>query len=169
MTMTRRLNVDQLVNSRGSKGRQLAVFVPAKRRAPPAPGECGVHARDVWRRFWRHPVSAAVELDADYEPLRHWILCIEEREGLRGLLASSPLTKGANGQLMLNPLARRVAQLTHDIDRFCDKFGLTPAARFQLQITYAEAGKAGIQLARERRREAGSSVPLEIVDLDALG
>jgi P27 family predicted phage terminase small subunit len=160
-----------LVNRRGGRGRQLQVVVPQKRRAPAVPAECRTqHAREVWRRFWRHPVSAAVEWDADYEPLRHWILAVDERERLRPLLENAPVIQGGNSRLVLNPLARRVDRLTADIDRFCDKFGLTPAARFQLQITYAEAGKAGIQLARERRREmveAPTAVTPEVLDLDA--
>lgn len=42
--------------------------------------------------------------------------------------------------MMLNPLARRVRELTAVIDRTADQFGMTPYSRFKLNLTYAEAG-----------------------------
>lgn len=59
----RHKTVDQLQNPRGGRGRQLAVIVPTRRRAPPAPAECGDYGRAVWTRFWR-TVQGDLELEA---------------------------------------------------------------------------------------------------------
>lgn len=129
------------------------------------------YARGVWRRYWSSPVSAAVELDADYEALRHWILAVDEREKLSELAVAQPLIPGARHTkeapvFILNPLFRRIRELTDDIRRCQEAFGMNPLSRFRLQITYAEAGHS---LADLRTRVAREDPGPRVVDLDALG
>jgi hypothetical protein len=64
--------------------------------APRLPDGLGDHAAAVWAAFWASRVSGAVDLDADGEALRHWILCVDEREKLRAATSRAPLVKGSH-------------------------------------------------------------------------
>jgi phage terminase small subunit len=95
-----------------------------------------------------------VDLDADGEALRHWILCVEEREKLRAATVRAPLVKGSHEQLMLNPLLRRIRDLNREIARAEEHFGMTPLARLRLGVTFLQeqAAKEDLAAKRERRR-----------------
>jgi len=54
----------------------------------------------------------------------------------------APLVKGSHGQLMLNPLNRRIRELSEEIAKVSDRFGMNPMARWRLQFTVSEAGKS---------------------------
>lgn len=127
-----------LQNARGGRVRSLTVVSQDGRRVPACPKGVAPLTRKVWRSFWSSRPAQAVE-ECDYEQLRWWILCVDERERLREMVTASPLVKGSTGTLMLNPLARRVRELTAVIDRTADQFGMTPYSRFKLNLTYAEA------------------------------
>ena len=95
----------------------------------------------MWRRYWQSPVARAVDPEADYEALRHWILAVDEREKLSEMTVTQPLMPGARHsaatpQFILNPLFRRISELTDVIRRTEDAFGMNPLARFRLQLTY---------------------------------
>ncbi len=123
-------------------------------RRPSAPEGLGEHALGAWSGFWASKVSGAVDLLADGEALRHWILCVDEREKLRAATVRAPLAKGSHEQLMLNPLCRRLRDLSREIARAEEHFGMTPLARMRLGVTYLQeqAAKENLQAKRERRR-----------------
>lgn len=139
--------VDQLVNRRGGRGRQLSVvrrdgaFV-----APDAPEGLRAHGRAAWESFWKSDVSSAVDFAADGEDLAHWARCVDERARLWPIAMKNPLVTGSMKQLVPNPLFRVIDGLTRDIDRLSDRFGMNPAARYRLQFTVTEAGKSANQL-----------------------
>lgn len=130
------------------------VPVAAARLAPRIPDGLGGHAAAVWAAFWASRVSGAVDLDADGEALRLWILCVDDREKLRGATARAPLVKGSHDQLMLNPLLGRLRDLNRKISRAEEHFGMTPLARLRLGMTFLQeqAVKEDLEAMRERRR-----------------
>ncbi|GAB4333616.1 MAG: hypothetical protein Kow0010_20190 [Dehalococcoidia bacterium] len=143
----------ELVYRRGGRVKPLAPVTPAH-VTPPAPDGLGEHAVAVWSAFWASRVSGAVDLLADGEALRHWILCVDEREKLRAATLRAPLVKGSHEQLMLNPLFRRMRELNREIARAEEHFGMTPLARMRLGVTYLQeqAAKEDLEAKRERRR-----------------
>ena len=143
----------ELVYRRGGRVRAL-VPVEVANSAPPAPEGLGNHAAAVWRAFWASKVSGAVDVMVDGEALRHWILCVDEREKLRAATVRAPLVKGSHEQLMLNPLFRRLRDLNREIAAAEEHFGMTPLARLRLGVTYLQeqAAKEDLDAKRERRR-----------------
>jgi phage terminase small subunit len=144
---------DDLVYRRGGRVKPLVPVAPAH-LSPRPPAGLGDHATAVWQVFWASRVSGAVDLDADGEALRHWILCVEEREKLRAATVRAPLVKGSHEQLMLNPLLRRIRDLNREIARAEEHFGMTPLARLRLGVTFLQeqAAKEDLAAKRERRR-----------------
>ncbi|MBE7518493.1 MAG: hypothetical protein HS107_04525 [Thermoflexaceae bacterium] len=128
-------------------------MVPAH-LTPWSPDGLGDHAVAVWTAFWASRVSGAVDLGADGEALRHWILCVDERQKLRAATLRAPLVKGSHEQLMLNPLFRRTRDLGRDIARAEEHFGMTPLARLRLGVTFLQeqAAKEDLQARRANRR-----------------
>lgn len=143
----------ELVYRRGGRVKAL-VPVTAANLAPRLPDDLGDHAAAVWTAFWASKVSGAVDLDADGEALRHWILCVDEREKLRVATSRAPVVKGSHEQLMLNPLFRRIRELNREVARAEEHFGMTPLARLRLGVTYLQeqAAKEDLEARRERRR-----------------
>lgn len=131
----------------------LVPVAPAQ-LAPRLPDGLGEHAAATWAAFWSSRVSGAVDLDADGEALRHWILCVDEREKLRAATVRAPLVKGSHEQLMLNPLFRRIRDLNREIARAEEHFGMTPLARLRLGVTFLQeqAAKEGLEAKRESRK-----------------
>lgn len=159
-----------LAYQRGGRGRSLTVVARAERKPPPTPKGMSPHARKVWRDFFTDWVSDAVNYAADGERLRWWIHCVDEREKLEVIVVNAPLVKGSHGQLMLNPLHRRIDRLTRDIERAEEAFGMTPLSRFRLQLTATEAKRSANDLRREimrdqQRSEDEMDEGLVVVDL----
>lgn len=144
---------DELVYRRGGRVKAL-VPVAAANLAPRLPDGLGDHAAAVWAAFWASKVSGAVDLEADGEALRHWIICVDEREKLRAATVRAPLVKGSHEQLMLNPLFRRLRDLNREIARAEEHFGMTPLARLRLGVTYLQeqVAREELETKRERRR-----------------
>lgn len=160
-----------LVNQRGGRGRQFEVIAPPERQVPRVPTGLSPYGRKVWRDFWNNWVADAVNYEAHGERLRWWIHCVDERQKLEVIVARTPLVKGSHGQLMLNPLHRRIDRLTRDIERAEDAFGMTPQATFRLQLTSTEARRSANDLRRELMNAVSEEQQLtggEIIDLDAL-
>ena len=91
------------------------------------------------------PVARAIDLRADAARLRRLFQALDERLIVSAAIARERLVPGSRGQPRLNPLAGYQAQLTSEIERALEHFGMTPLARFRLGI---EAGEAADGLAR---------------------
>jgi hypothetical protein len=144
---------DDLVYRRGGRAKPLIQVAPAT-TAPAPPEGVGEHALADWAGFWASRVSGAIDLLADGEALRHWILSVDEREKLRAATSRAPLVKGSHEQLMLNPLFRRLRELNREVARAEEHFGMTPLARLRLGVTFLQeqAAKEDLEAKRERRR-----------------
>ena len=122
-----------LANRRGGRGRGLTVLArPDAFIAPVAPDDMGAVGKAAWESFWRSDVSAAVDLEADRPDLEDWARCIDERNRLQKIVRASPLVEGSHGQLRRNPLTIDVKDLSERIQKYSDRFGMNPAARFRL-------------------------------------
>lgn len=163
----RRKDPNLLADKRGGRGRGLTVLARDDAFIAPAP-PAGLLAagRNAWADFWRSEVSAAVDLSADRVDLEHWARCIDQRERFRKIADKAPLIKGSHGQLMLNPLHRRIRDLGDEIQRLSDRFGMNPAARFRLQFSVSEAGKSTADLIK-LLTEFDAGMP-DVMDLDSL-
>ena len=125
-----------------------------KRVVPTPPLGLGPIARRRWRWFFLSWVADAVNLDSDAEALSHWIMAIDERSKLSDVVRKMPLVRGSHSQLMQNPLRRTLRELSKEIARAGEHFGMTPLARFRLQMTYGDPESARAALARIwQRRE----------------
>lgn len=167
MAGARQKDPSLLANRRGGRGRGLSVVTRDDTFKPPSvPAGISTPGKKAWEAFWRSDVSAAVDIDADSTELNHWVRCVDERERLWVIVKKAPLVKGSHGQLMANPLSRRIRDLTQDIDRISDRFGMNPMARFRLQFTVSEAGKSANELLR-MLTESSVDVP-DVIDLEDL-
>ncbi len=154
-----------LVNRRGGRGRGLTVVAREQRVAPRPPPGLSPYARRVWREFFGDWVADAVVWSADGERLRWWIQCVAERQRLAEILRKAPLVRGATGALIPNPVARLVRELTRDIERTEEAFGMTPTSRFRLQLLSTESQRSANDLRRELMREIPAG---EVIDLEEL-
>jgi P27 family predicted phage terminase small subunit len=133
---TRQKDPSMLVNQRGGRGRGLTVRArDGSLVVPPAPRGLRAYGKRAWNEFWQSDVSAVVQLAADREEIDHWARCVDERAKLWEIVKKSRLIKGSHGQLMTNPLVRQIRELTADINRVSDRFGMNPTSRFRLQFS----------------------------------
>lgn len=153
-----------LVNKRAGRGRGLTVLArDAAFIAPSAPGGLGAVGKRAWEAFWQSDVSSAVDINADRVDLENWVKAVDQRERFRRIVDKAPLVKASHGGLMLNPLNRRIRELSDEIQKVSDRFGMNPMARWRLQFTVSEAGKSVNDLLR--MINDGADVP-EVIDLD---
>ena len=154
-----------LAFKRATRGRVFEVEAKPGKAVPPAPEGLSEYAREVWRGYWASWVSDAVVYEAHAQRLLHWIRCVDERHKLWPQLTAAPVVTGAKGQPVLNPLSRRVRELTHDIERAEEAFGMTPLASWRMQLTSTTAQRSAIDLRRELVQER----PQKVINLDELG
>lgn len=153
-----------LADRHRGRGRGMTVLArPDAFIAPAPPSDLGPAGKAVWESFWRSEVSAAVDIEADREDLEDWARCVDERARFRAAIKKQPLIEGSHGQLKRNPLAIDVKDLSERIQKYSDRFGMNPMARWRLQFTVSEAGKS----ANDLLKLLSEDVP-EVIDLEDL-
>jgi hypothetical protein len=128
MANQRQKPVDLLQFRRGGRGRALQVVDDGDRRVPPLPrGARGVGpvARQAWRDLWQSVVRAAVDQRADADLLLEYVLLIDERERLRAAMAEGQVSTA---------MVSRMGQVERQVQKLREHLGLTPLARFRLQL-----------------------------------
>ena len=103
---------------------------------------------DAWDRLWQSDVVQVVDLRSDLESVVRWASLLDERERAFRAFRQQRLVEGSQGQPTLNPLWNVVRSCDTELRALEDRIGLTPKARLQLGITYAEAGKSLADLNR---------------------
>ncbi len=133
--------------------------VPAEiqRATPPAPTArdgkvLRPEALERWLDFWTSPPAEAVDMRADAERLYAWIRAVNERYIVQELVANARLVRGSKDQLRMNPLVNYLQDLTSEVERAEQHFGMTPLSRFRLGI---EAGTAALTADEVNRRLNG--------------
>lgn len=95
----------------------------------------------VWSEFWSSPPATAVDMRADGVRLTRWIQAVNERLEVAKDVSKKRIVQGSMGQQRMNPLFAYLNELTAEIERAEQHFGMTPLSRFRLGI---EAGAAAL-------------------------
>lgn len=107
---------------------------------PDAPKGLSAKARERWTNFWRSKLAAYVDPGSDLHRLERWIADVDEFDKLRAAYEKERIVKGSQGQPRLNPIAGRLKDLERQIRDAEDQFGMTPAARLKLGISFGGGG-----------------------------
>lgn len=137
----RRQKPPEMLQGKGSRyaGTSLTPVVRDDRPVPIPPTGLRKAAKDAWLAFWRSPMAALVNDDADLDALRDWAWLVSERDRLQPMVKETPLVPGSMGQLVTNPVAALVKDYTRRIERYREQFGMTPLSRMRLGIAVGEA------------------------------
>jgi P27 family predicted phage terminase small subunit len=126
--------------------------------AQPAPRGLLRGTRESWARFWKSEVARVVE-PSDLPALVHLFCLYDERTRLWREYRRERFATGSTGQLVLHPATKMLSQLATEIRALESAFGLTPAARVRLGLTFAEATRTLRDLARVDVEEADEEDP----------
>jgi len=145
--------VELLVNKAGGRGRKLQVVDTGDRSVPPLPAlaqHVGDEARAAWADLWQSVVRGAIDLQADADILAEYVLIIDERERLRKAMREGTMTP---------PMVTRMNAIERHMLRIREHLGLTPLARFRLQLSVVTSREALERLeeraaARQTRSES---------------
>jgi hypothetical protein len=88
--------------------------------------------RDAWYRFWHSRAAAQVDVELHLTALEDWIRHRDEWERSYRVFRKTMLVRGSTGQVRLNPLAQRLQELRGIIEKYEQKFGLTPLDTLRL-------------------------------------
>ncbi len=97
---------------------------------------------DAWGRLWTSPVASVVDLASDRESIVRWASLLDERERAFRAFRRKRIVQGSNEQPVLNPLWAVVKSCDAELRALEDRIGLSPKARLQLGITFAEAASS---------------------------
>lgn len=135
--------------------REFGVVTPGQRGgdAPACPAKLGGQTPlsstvEAWDRLWSSDVVTVVDLLSDLETVTRWASLLDERERAMRAFRKERLVAGSQGQAVLNPLWTVIRACDTELRALEDRLGLSPRARLQLGITYAEAGKSLDELNR---------------------
>jgi len=131
-----------LVNQRGGRGaaaaaatRTLAPLAPREKNPmPTAPKDLGPVARAAWNAVRSDPLAREIRR-TDLLAFKRYCWCVGERERmLAEIKPGQEVLEGSTRQPVLNPVYKREATLTQEIQHYEGQFGLTLAARLHLRI-----------------------------------
>lgn len=149
-----------------AKGQAIGlVLVNNDREVPPAPERIGgrrprAATIEVWDRFWRSDVAEVVDLESDMTAVLRWIELVDERARAFAAYRKESLVEGSQGQAVLNPMWQVVKACDAELTRLEDRLGMTPKARLQLGIDFAQAGTALHRLNQELDVDADEATEL---------
>ena len=95
-----------------------------------------------WQDFWTSPLAAQAET-SDQGALRRLFWLYNEIELLIAAVEDTGrVVAGSTGQPRANPLYKQIQEFQAEARQLEDRFGLSPKARLQLGITFAEAASS---------------------------
>jgi P27 family predicted phage terminase small subunit len=115
--------------------------------APPAPGGMLKETVRRWEDYWSSPVSLAADRVTDAPMVERYFRAMDEAERVGRVFRKARVTVGSQGQVVLHPLAKYLAQLSSEMLALEDRLGLSPKSRAQLGLVIAEAQKTLSDLA----------------------
>jgi P27 family predicted phage terminase small subunit len=96
----------------------------------------------TWEAFWASPLAGLV-MPAQVPALMHlWFLYDERARCYRQLRRRGRVAKGSMGQPVRSPLYDIIRQLSAEIGRLEDRFGLSPRAAERLGVTSGDDGRS---------------------------
>lgn len=128
---------------------------------------------EAWDRLWSSDVVNVVDLRSDIEAVIRWAALLDERERTFRAFRKQRIVEGSQGQPTLSPLWQVIRSCDTELRALEDRIGLSPKARLQLGITYAEAGRSLDELNRMLEDdhgdvdEAAADPRLRVIDVDA--
>lgn len=132
MANKRQKHPDLLRNPRGGQKPVLAQYGPPPEVVPAPPTGLLKCSRDIWQQFWESPAAGQVNYQVHGAALQDWIRHRDEWERTYKIFRRSMLVRGAAGQIRVNPLANRLQALRYTIEKYEQKFGLTPLDALRL-------------------------------------
>ncbi len=150
--------------------KELSGGAAVPREQLPAPPEgLDPAAVDSWYGYLGSVVGrSVVNLDTDGPALRRWAACVSQRLKLQPQLDETPLVKGSMGQKVVNPINTLIVNLTREIERLEEHFGMTPLARMRLGIAIGEAAESLDALRRSLDADAEAPAAPDDDALEAL-
>jgi P27 family predicted phage terminase small subunit len=104
--------------------------------------------RDDWAAFWSSPLRALVT-PADMPALERLFQLRDEQARLWRGYRRKRLVEGSQGQPVASPFFGMALKLEGEIARLEGQFGLSPAARLRLGVTFGQAARTLEDLARD--------------------
>lgn len=153
----RRKSTSKVVELQRKRGASAATF-------PPPENEWLVATKNRWAMFWQSDLAQLVIPETDDVALRRLFELYDERERTNTVVKNEGrLTTGSQGQLVLHPLLKYLAELDKEIRALEDRFGCTPMARLRVGAKFGEVAKSLEDLNRgfdnDDEEEAGEEDP----------
>jgi hypothetical protein len=116
------------------------VALPGGKVHAPQPSKAWlVSTRSAWSRLWASQIAAVFEAESDLPALKRLFGMYDEIERCHRALKRRRFVPGSKGQPVVNPAARAIVALEPLTRALEDRYGLSPRARLQLGVTFAEA------------------------------
>lgn len=149
---------------------ELGLVVVSGAECPaPAPGKLWLAvSRDDWLALWASSLSGTYDKTTDVPALRRLFDLRDSRERYSRAVQRRPMVTGSTGQPVAHPLAKQIPTLDGEIRQLEDRFGLNPAARLRLGITFGEAAKTLADLNADMEDDDDERFAfVDVVDLPA--
>jgi len=160
--------VQNLAFRRGGRGREVTIPAHSPLGEVPAPPPRLTRAvRDHWDAYWQDPISRLVTEAAVHHVRRYFVL-LAERERLERKVARRPIVPGSAGQDTLNPLYRRLEELTREIEVYMRELGILPLSRMRLGVATGHARSALEEMREQLRRRQEAEDAIEEVPDDVV-
>lgn len=120
---------------------------------PPHPAGSRLRAETVvaWESFWRSELASLAK-ESDHPALVRLFRMYDMRASFEAMVLAQPMVAGSKGQPRVNPITSEIASLDSRIVALEDRFGLSPAARLKLGVTFGAAARSLEELNREFER-----------------
>jgi hypothetical protein len=163
MAGQRQKPVQNLAFRRGGRGREVAIPDHSPLGEVPAPPPRLTRAvRDHWEAFWSDQISRLVTEAAVHHVRRYFVL-LSERERLERKVSKAPIVPGSAGQDTLNPLYKRLEELTREIEVYMRELGILPLSRMRLGVATGHA-RSALEEMREQLRRRQEARPQVLSD-----
>lgn len=103
---------------------------------------------EAWEAFWGSELATLTKV-SDHPALVRLFRLYDVRTRLERLALASPMVEGSKGQPRVNPVLGEMAALDGRILQLEDRFGLSPAARLKLGVSFGAAARSLEELNRE--------------------
>jgi phage terminase small subunit len=119
------------------------------RAIPVAPDGIRSYLVDSWAEYWSSPLAQVGDEHTKRAAVTRLWQMYDLRDKHYEAYRAAPLVEGSQGQTVLNPLGRQMAQLETQITALEDRLGLNPKAQIGLGISWAQ-GQAQLASLAER-------------------
>ncbi len=94
--------------------------------------------------------------------------CFSERERLERKVGKAPIVPGTAGQDTLNPLYKRLEELTREIEKYRQELGILPLSRMRLGVATGHARSALEEMREQLRWREEAQAAVEEIPADMM-